>query len=111
MYAKVEKSRYQKVTGNARAAILSGRFIASVAAQLLVSFEVMNLRELNFLTLGGELNPKHLSSYNYLNKFQLKGCRFSLVFCYHPLASAFISTQCLKLLKTTANRIMITRRT
>ncbi len=53
MYAKVEKSKYQKVTGNARAAILSGRFTASVFAQLLFSFGIMNERELNFLTLGG----------------------------------------------------------
>lgn len=55
MYAKVEKSKYQKVTGNARAAILGGRFIASVIAQVLVSFNWMDLRELNYLTLGGEL--------------------------------------------------------
>lgn len=54
MYAKVSKDKYQKVTGNARAAILSGRFIASVIAQLLVSFDTMSLRDLNFLTLGGD---------------------------------------------------------
>jgi Reduced folate carrier len=53
MYAKVEKHRYQQVTGNARAAILCGRFIASLTAQLLFSFDVMDFRELNFLTLGG----------------------------------------------------------
>lgn len=56
MYAKVDKSHYQKVTGNARAAILSGRFIASVVAQTLVSFNWMDLRDLNFLTLGGKWN-------------------------------------------------------
>lgn len=56
MYAKVEKSRYQQVTGNARAAILGGRFIASVIAQVLVTFNWMDLRELNFLTLGGNIN-------------------------------------------------------
>lgn len=53
MYAKVDKEKYQKVTGNARAAILCGRFIGSVTAQLVVSFNVMDLRDLNFLTLGG----------------------------------------------------------
>jgi hypothetical protein len=53
MYAKVDKEKYQKVTGNARSAILAGRFLASVTAQLLVSFDWMNLRELNYLTLGG----------------------------------------------------------
>lgn len=54
MYAKVEKNKYQRVTGNARAAILVGRFTASVIAQLLVSFDIMNFRDLNFLTLGGK---------------------------------------------------------
>lgn len=56
MYAKVDKKHYQKVTGNARAAILAGRFTASVIAQVLVSFEWMNIRDLNFLTLGGKQN-------------------------------------------------------
>lgn len=60
MYAKVEKKRYQKVTGNARAAILSGRFLASVIAQVLYSFNLMTLRELNYLTLGGEFIIKDL---------------------------------------------------
>jgi thiamine transporter 2/3 len=54
MYAKVEKCKYQKVTGNARAAILSGRFTASVIAQLLYTYDLMNLRELNYLTLGAQ---------------------------------------------------------
>lgn len=54
MYAKVDKVHYQKVTGNARAAILTGRFTASVIAQLLVSLNVMDIRELNFLTLGAQ---------------------------------------------------------
>ncbi|CAG9805222.1 unnamed protein product [Chironomus riparius] len=54
MYAKVEKSQYQKVTGNARAAILTGRFSASICAQALYSFDIMNLRELNYLTLGAQ---------------------------------------------------------
>jgi solute carrier family 19 (thiamine transporter), member 2/3 len=56
MYAKVEKEHYQQVTGNARAAILSGRFIASVTAQLLCSYMWLDYRELNFLTLGGNLS-------------------------------------------------------
>ena len=55
MYAKVDKEKYQKVTGHARASLLSGRFIASVLAQILVSFNLMNLRELNYISLGGEL--------------------------------------------------------
>jgi solute carrier family 19 (thiamine transporter), member 2/3 len=54
MYAKVEKDRYQQVTGNARAAILGGGFLSGVVAQLLYSFKVMDFRELNYLTLGGK---------------------------------------------------------
>lgn len=65
MYAKVEKSKYQKVTGNARAAILTGRFFSSTTAQLLYSFEIMDYRELNYLTLGGELtNYLHIHRVN-----------------------------------------------
>lgn len=70
MYAKVDKIHYQKVTGNARAAILAGRFIASVVAQLLVSYEVLDLRELNFLTLGGDLKDfLELFFYKFLFSF------------------------------------------
>ena len=54
MYAKVEKERYQKVTGHTRASLLSGRFVASVLAQIIVSFDLMNLRQLNFISLGGK---------------------------------------------------------
>lgn len=52
MYAKVEKSKYQQVTGHARAGILSGRFIAGVLAQILISFKLMNVRELNYISFG-----------------------------------------------------------
>lgn len=54
MYAKVEKEKYQKVTGNARASQQVGRFVASVMAQLLISYEMMNVRELNYITFGSE---------------------------------------------------------
>lgn len=64
MYAKVDKSRYQKVTGNARAAILCGRFIASVLSQVLFSYNVMDIRQLNYLTLGGDKNSHKLLSFS-----------------------------------------------
>lgn len=54
MYAKVDKDKYQKVTGHARAAILSGRFLASVVAQFMISFDVMDVRELNYISLGSQ---------------------------------------------------------
>ncbi|XP_063704597.1 thiamine transporter 1-like [Culicoides brevitarsis] len=54
MYAKVDRAHYQKVTGYVRAAILTGRFSASLLGQILVSLELMNLRELNYVTLGAQ---------------------------------------------------------
>ena len=54
MYAKVDKDKYQKVTGQARAAILSGRFLASVLAQFLISFDIMDVRQLNYISLGAQ---------------------------------------------------------
>lgn len=53
MYAKVEKDKYQRVTGLARASLLAGRFLASVLAQNLVTYLILDLRELNFISLGG----------------------------------------------------------
>lgn len=62
MYAKVEKDRYQKVTGHARASLLAGRFVASVIAQTLVTFDIMDLRQLNFISLGGEGDLEEVKS-------------------------------------------------
>lgn len=53
MYAKVPQERYQEVTGHARAAILTGRFLSGAIGQLLISFSVMNYRDLNYLTFAG----------------------------------------------------------
>lgn len=41
------------VTGFTKAAILGGRFMAGATGQLLVSFRLMDLRELNYITLVG----------------------------------------------------------
>lgn len=54
MYAKVDRERYQQVTGHARASLQIGRFVASVLSQILVSYNLMDLRELNYISLGGE---------------------------------------------------------
>lgn len=51
IYAKTEKQHYQAVTSHTRAAILIGKFVAAVSAQLLVYFKLMNYRQLNYLTL------------------------------------------------------------
>lgn len=52
IYAKVDREHFQVVTGYTKSAILAGRFLAGVVAQLMVSFRVMDLRELNYLSLG-----------------------------------------------------------
>lgn len=52
IYAKVERSKYQIVTGHTRSAILVGRFLGAVFAQFLVTFQLMNFRELNYLSFG-----------------------------------------------------------
>lgn len=54
IYAKVDKEHYQRVTGQTRASLLIGRFLGSVLAQFLYSFELMDVRQLNFISLGSE---------------------------------------------------------
>lgn len=53
-YAKMDRDKYQVVSGHVKAALLSGRFIASVLGQLLYNFQVMDLRELNYITLAAQ---------------------------------------------------------
>lgn len=52
IYAKVDREHFQVVTGYTKSAILAGRFLAGVVAQFMVSFRIMDLRELNYLSLG-----------------------------------------------------------
>uniref|UniRef100_A0A182RI98 Reduced folate carrier n=1 Tax=Anopheles funestus TaxID=62324 RepID=A0A182RI98_ANOFN len=52
IYAKISREKYQQVTGNTRAAILLGRFLSGVISQILVSTGAMNVRDLNYITLG-----------------------------------------------------------
>lgn len=55
IYAKTDKKHFQAVTAHTRAAIFFGRFFSSLIAQTLVFVKVMNYRQLNYLTLIGEL--------------------------------------------------------
>lgn len=93
MYAKVEKSKYQQVTGHARAGILSGRFIAGVLAQILISFKLMNVRELNYISFGCKyINSTQLESYvKFYFSYQLNVYHFLLQFFYHLLGQVCIS--------------------
>ncbi|KAF5270463.1 hypothetical protein FQA39_LY08341 [Lamprigera yunnana] len=51
IYVKVQKEHYSQVTGHTRAAILGGRCLSGIVAQLLTSLSLMNYKELNYITL------------------------------------------------------------
>lgn len=55
IYAKVDKEHYLKVTSHTRAALLCGRFTSGVLAQVLYNTKLMNIRELNFITLAAQV--------------------------------------------------------
>lgn len=52
IFAKVDRNKYQQVTGHTRSAYLIGRFVSSVVAQAVVSANLMDFRDLNYLSLG-----------------------------------------------------------
>lgn len=52
IYAKVEKSKYQLVTGHTRSAILVGRFLGAALAQFLISFKLADYTDLVYLSFG-----------------------------------------------------------
>lgn len=66
IYAKVERTKYQLVTGHTRSAILAGRFTAAVLSQLLVSFGLMNYKELNYISFGCKTTHTHSLTIFYL---------------------------------------------
>ena len=51
IYAKVDRDKYKKVTSYTYSAIFFGRFFAGVAAQALVSYNLMDYLELNYISL------------------------------------------------------------
>ncbi|RZC35229.1 thiamine transporter 2-like [Asbolus verrucosus] len=55
IYAKVPKEYYQQVTSHTRAAILAGRAISGLVAQLLISLECSDYRDLNYITFSAML--------------------------------------------------------
>lgn len=56
IYAKVERGKYQLVTSQTRSAILAGRFLGSTVAQAVVSYNLMDYRQLNYLSLGCKMD-------------------------------------------------------
>lgn len=53
IYAKVPKDYYQQVTSHTRAAILAGRAFSGILAQLLISLDAADYRDLNYITFSG----------------------------------------------------------
>lgn len=60
IYAKVDKDYYQQVTSHTRAALLAGRSISGILGQALISLEIMDYRQLNYISLGGKSMKKGL---------------------------------------------------
>lgn len=54
IYAKVPNNYFQQVTSHTRAAILAGRTLSGVLAQILVSLKLADYKQLNYITFGGE---------------------------------------------------------
>ncbi|KAK0163219.1 hypothetical protein PV327_006924 [Microctonus hyperodae] len=55
IYAKVDKEHYQAASSYVRSALLMGRFITGVIAQLLITFNFLNYHQLNYLTVLGQV--------------------------------------------------------
>lgn len=55
IYAKVEKTHYQIVSGHTRSAILCGKFLGGVLAQILISTDSLNYRGLHYLSFGSQI--------------------------------------------------------
>lgn len=55
IYAKVPREHFLAVTSHTRAALLLGRCISGVLAQLLVYRQWMDIRELNYITLAAQI--------------------------------------------------------
>lgn len=87
IYAKVERSKYQLVTGHTRSAILVGRFAASVLSQLLISFGLMNYEELNYISFGCKTirthtHVVHNTYFSFILTLELRRFFFRFVFVH-----------------------------
>lgn len=94
IYAKVEHTKYQLVTGHTRSAILTGRFFGAACAQLLVSFDLMNYKELNYISFGCkatlfEFFPIPKFSYLRISILVVEYRTFSFLICRRQKNSNF----------------------
>lgn len=76
IYAKTDEEHYQVVTSHSRAAIWIGKFVAALSAQLLYQFEVMNVRQLNYLTLISAFTCSSLQAIELISRFYFHSSSF-----------------------------------
>ncbi|KAL4707642.1 hypothetical protein ACJJTC_006992 [Scirpophaga incertulas] len=55
IYAKVDADKYPLVSSYTRIAALAGRFLSGMSAQLLTHYDVMNYRDLNYITFAAQV--------------------------------------------------------
>ncbi|XP_068628496.1 thiamine transporter 1-like [Battus philenor] len=55
IYAKVDSAKYALVSSYTRIASLTGRFLSGVSSQLLIHFELMDYRDLNYITFTAQI--------------------------------------------------------
>ncbi|XP_032592950.1 thiamine transporter 1 isoform X2 [Drosophila grimshawi] len=55
IYAKVDKKYYPRVTSHTRAAMLVGRLVAGLSAQLLIGLDWMNYQQLLYISAGSQV--------------------------------------------------------
>ncbi|XP_017046971.1 thiamine transporter 1 [Drosophila ficusphila] len=55
IYAKVDKKYYPKVTSHTRAAMFAGKLVSGITSQLMIYFELMDYKELNYITLATQI--------------------------------------------------------
>ncbi|KAL0895427.1 hypothetical protein ABMA27_011550 [Loxostege sticticalis] len=55
IYAKVDSSKYGRVSSYTRIAALTGRFVSGVSSQLLTHFGLMDFRQLNYITFTAQI--------------------------------------------------------
>ena len=76
IYAQVDKAYYKRVTSQTSSARLAGKFFGGLVAQLLVSFQLMNYHQLNYITLTcisiGALTTLFLPSVKANRQFYVK---------------------------------------
>lgn len=88
IYAKVDKDKYQLVTGHTRSAILAGRFLSAVLAQLLYSYSLMDVRQLNYISFG--CKPKMINQIEMVAKLTL----IDLQIIVNIVTAQFVSLAC-----------------